>query len=146
MSLKPVHQPINKAASQLPAASPDYAGLVRFLVQPFLDSHSSLSVDCEMSLNSSRVWLRVAFESEDKGKVFGRGGRNIQAIRTVIAAAAVAEGHSVYLDIYGSQSQEREGMSDSEEEREPVSPPKSPEPRSTIPKPVAKPRPPSIVN
>ena len=146
MSLKPVYQSINNAVSQLPAASPDYAGLVRFLVQPFLDSPTALSVDCEISLNTARVWLRVAFESEDKGKVFGRGGRNIQAIRTVIAAAAVAARHSVYLDIYGSQSQEREGMSDSEEEREPVSPPKSPEPRSTIPKPVAKPRPPSSVN
>ncbi len=145
MSLNPVPQPINKAGSLLPAASPDYAGLVRFLVQPFLDSPLSLSVDCEMSPNTARVWLRIAFESEDKGKVFGRGGRNIQAIRTVIAAAAAAAGHSVYLDIYGSQSHDREGMSEMEEER-PVSPTKSREPRPTIPKPVAKPRSPSRLN
>ena len=99
-----------------------------------------------MSANAARVWLRIAFESEDKGRVFGRGGRNIQAIRTVIAAAAAAAGHSVYLDIYGSQSQDHEGMSETEQERDSVSPTKSREPRPTIPKPVAKPRSPSRLN
>jgi hypothetical protein len=38
--------------------------------------------------------------------VFGRGGRNIQAIRTVIQAAAQAAGQSVHLDIYDSQGGE----------------------------------------
>ena len=141
MSLnRSVPQPPSKTASQLQAASPDYAGLVRFLVGPFLESPDSLSVDCEISQNTARVWIRVAFEGEDKGRVFGRGGRNIQAIRTVIAAAAAAAGHSVYLDIYGSQAQEREGMSDEEPDGDQVAPTKSSEGRPTSPKPVAKPR------
>ena len=82
---------------------PDYPGLVRFLIEPFLESASSLSIDCEISENSSRVWIRIAFEGEDKGRVFGRGGRNIQVIKTVVAAAAACAGHSAYLDVYGSQ-------------------------------------------
>lgn len=82
-------------------AIPDYGGLVTFLVQPFLESRESLKVDCEISASRPRVWIRVAFEGEDKGRVFGRGGRNIQAIRTAIEAAASAVGQSVYLDIYG---------------------------------------------
>lgn len=132
--------PSNTASHRLLRANPDYAGLVRFLVQPFLESEDSLSVDCEISPNTAKVWIRVAFEGEDKGRVFGRGGRNIQAIRTVIAAAAAAAGYSVYLDIYGSQAQEREAMSGSEEQENRVAPTKSREPRITGPKPAPKPR------
>lgn len=94
--------------TKTPKVIPDYVGLVRFLVEPFLESPESLSVDCEMSNGNARVWIRLAFEGEDKGRVFGRGGRNIQAIRTVIEACAQAAGQSVYLDIYGSSGQTRE--------------------------------------
>ena len=135
-----VPQPLNKAASHLQAAIPDYAGLVRFLVQPFLESPDSLSVDCEISASTARVWIRVAFEGEDKGRVFGRGGRNIQAIRTVMAAAAALAGNLVYLDIYGSQAQEREAMSNLEEEGDRVAPIQSGEQRETGPKAPPKPR------
>lgn len=82
----------------------DYAGLVRFLIEPFLESTDTLSIDCETSSNAAKVWIRVAFEGEDKGRVFGRGGRNIQAIRTVLAAAAACSGHSAHLDVYGAQA------------------------------------------
>lgn len=84
--------------------SPDYVGLVRFLIEPFLESPTSLSVDCEKSHAKERVWIRVAFDGEDKGRVFGRGGRNIQAIRTVIQSVAQAAGQSVHLDIYDGSS------------------------------------------
>jgi predicted RNA-binding protein YlqC (UPF0109 family) len=110
-------------------------------VQPFLESPESLSVDCEMSHTLKRAWIRIAFESTDKGKVFGRGGRNIQAIRTVIAAAAEIAGQTVYLDIYGNSAQGRDGMSFDEEPEERIPPPKSRERSgSTIPRPIAKPR------
>ncbi|MEB3218406.1 MAG: KH domain-containing protein [Nostocales cyanobacterium 94392] len=92
----------HNAGETNPRTTPDYIGLVKFLIQPFLESPESLSVDCEISGSSKRVWIRIAFDSADKGKVFGRGGRNIQAIRTVISAAAQAAGQSAYLDIYGS--------------------------------------------
>ncbi|TAF04989.1 MAG: KH domain-containing protein [Nostocales cyanobacterium] len=121
-------------------ASPNYVGLVEFLVQPFLESPASLSVDCEMSHTLKRAWIRIAFDPIDKGKVFGRGGRNIQAIRTVIAAAAELAGQSVYLDIYGSNTQSRDGMSFDEEQEERIPPPRSKERSGEIPRPVAKPR------
>ncbi|MBD0327858.1 MAG: KH domain-containing protein [Pyrinomonadaceae bacterium] len=91
-------------SSSLQDASPDYVGLVRFLIEPFLESPNSLSVDCEKSNANERVWIRLAFEGADKGRVFGRGGRNIQAIRTVIQSAAQAAGQSAHLDIYDSDS------------------------------------------
>jgi hypothetical protein len=85
-------------------ATPDYAGLIRFLVQPFLESPDALRIDCEVLVNRSRVWVRLAFEGTDKGRVFGRGGRNIQAIRTVVDGIAKSAGQSVHLDIFGIQS------------------------------------------
>jgi hypothetical protein len=93
--------------------TPDYEGLIRFLVQPFLESPEALRVDCEMSPAKSRVWVRLAFEGTDKGRVFGRGGRNIQAIRTILEAVAKIAGHSAYLDVYGATAHtQNEGESD----------------------------------
>ncbi|BAZ67999.1 hypothetical protein NIES4106_27570 [Fischerella sp. NIES-4106] len=140
MSLnRSVQKPLPKFVTKSPTVSPDYVGLVRFLMQPFLEFPESLSVDCEMYHTHKRAWIRIAFESTDKGKVFGRGGRNIQAIRTVIAAAAEAAGHSVYLDIYGSNDVGRESAA-FEDEGEERLPPKSRERRVNGSRPVIKSR------
>lgn len=104
--------PESVATHSSKTSAPDYVGLVRFLVRPFLDSPESLKVDCEISHSKAKLWVRLAFEDSDKGRVFGRGGRNIQAIRTVLEAAAVAAGYSAYLDIYGSQASSRNGDGD----------------------------------
>ena len=94
--------------------APDYVDLVRFLVKPFLESPDSLRIDCEVSPRTSRVLVRLAFEGEDKGRVFGRGGRNIQAIRTVLQAIAQSAGHMAHLEVFGSPP-EREGRDDPRE-------------------------------
>lgn len=118
---------LNKSVQQLhhnqvqdtnSGTTPDYVGLVNFLMQPFLESPESLSVDCEISRSTKRAWIRIAFDSTDKGKVFGRGGRNIQAIRTVISAAAQAAGQSAYLDIYGSNESREDAPASISQERE----------------------------
>jgi uncharacterized protein len=123
-----VQKPLLKVATKSPTIS------------PFLESPDSLSVDCEMYHTRKRAWIRIAFESTDKGKVFGRGGRNIQAIRTVIAAAAEAAGHSVYLDIYGSNDAGREDVSVEQEGEERLPPPKSKERRGNGTRPIVKSR------
>jgi predicted RNA-binding protein YlqC (UPF0109 family) len=111
-------------------------------MQPFLDSPESLRVDCEISHTRKRAWIRIAFDSTDKGKVFGRGGRNIQAIRTVVSAAAEAAGQSVYLDIYGSNIGGRDDFSFDEDDSERLPMPRSRDRRSNggPPRPIAKPR------
>lgn len=140
MSLnRSVLQPTNNTANNPQTTNlPDYAGLVRFLIQPFLESSSSLSVDCEALHNKTRFWIRVAFEGEDKGRVFGRGGRNIQSIRTVVAAAAALTGHSVYVDIYGSQA--FSSTSNDEEAEHKLAPVKPAERGTSVSKPNIKPR------
>ena len=94
---------------------PDYASLVKFLVEPFLELPASLKVDCEVSPSRGKVWVRVAFEGADKGRVFGRGGRNIQAIRSVLEAAARTAGYSAHLDVFGTSAQSNEGDTERED-------------------------------
>ena len=83
--------------------SPDYEQLARFLIEPFLEDPKSLSINSETNPQKKKIWLRVAFNKGDRGKVFGRGGRNIQAIRTTIQTAASAHDESVFLDIYSDE-------------------------------------------
>ena len=85
-------------------SSPDFTNLVRFLVEPFLESPDSLSIDSEVSSSKSKTLIRLAFEGDDRGRVFGRGGRNIQAIRKVVEAAAALVSWSVRLEVYGEPS------------------------------------------
>jgi predicted RNA-binding protein YlqC (UPF0109 family) len=86
--------------------SPDFSGLVRFLIEPFLDSPESLSIDCETLTGHSKVWIRVAFSADERGKVFGRGGRNIQAVRQVVQATAELSGWSANFEVYGAANHE----------------------------------------
>ena len=96
---------IAKSASQ-ESSSPDYVRLVEFLLEPFLDEAESIQVDCEYVASTKKIWLRVAFDSEDKGKVFGRGGRNIQAVSKILQMAAANDERSLRLDVYNSDRPE----------------------------------------
>ncbi len=87
-------------SAQSNPTSVDYDGLVRFLIEPLLESPNLLSFDCEQIKTTKRVWIRIAFEDNDKGKIYGRGGRNIQAIKTILRTAAHHAGQTLYLEIY----------------------------------------------
>ena len=94
----------NHVNSSSPAShQPQYAELVRFLLTPLLDVPESLRIDCEWTNSNQRVWIRLALEPTDQGKLFGRGGRNLNAVRTLLKAAASAAQQSVYLDVYGDK-------------------------------------------
>lgn len=127
----------DQLSSSFQNTSPDYVGLIRFLVEPFLESPNSLSVDCEKSNANERVWIRLAFEGADKGRVFGRGGRNIQAIRTVLQAIAQGAGQFVHLDIYDEQA--GSSPKDSRDSGN-FEPRRGSPPRSSTPKPTPKTR------
>ncbi len=90
---------------------PNYLKLIAFLIEPLLDSPDSLKVDCEEINSTKRVWIRLAVDEEDKGKIYGRGGRNIQAIQTVLAIAAKQIGQTLYLEIYEDPEAKARSMS-----------------------------------
>jgi hypothetical protein len=79
---------------------PDYNALISFLLKPLLAHPDALRVDFESNSNGDRVWIRVAVDPEDRGQVCGKGGRTIQAVRTVVMTAAEEAGHSARLEIF----------------------------------------------
>jgi uncharacterized protein len=76
----------------------NFPALVQFLIDPLLEHQQELRIDCEST--SNRTWLRIAFDPQDKGRVFGRGGRTIQAIRTLVVTAGKLTDHRASLEIY----------------------------------------------
>ncbi|MEO0770697.1 MAG: KH domain-containing protein [Cyanobacteria bacterium J06649_4] len=86
----------------------DYEALARFLMAPFLDKPEALKFHSESLAGGTKLWLRAAFdEDEDKGRVFGRGGRNIKAIRRALMAAGKLGGMTVNLSVFGEPQPER---------------------------------------
>jgi uncharacterized protein len=82
---------------------PNYVELVRFLLQPFVDAPTNLTIDAEFSHAKTRTLVRVALdEAEDAGRVFGRGGRNLKAVTATLEGLAQAAGHSVRLEVFGA--------------------------------------------
>jgi uncharacterized protein len=76
----------------------NFPALVQFLIDPLLDHQQELRIDCEST--ASRTWLRIAFNPQDKGRVFGKGGRTIQAIRQLVVTAGKLTDHRASLEIY----------------------------------------------
>jgi uncharacterized protein len=106
--------------SDSPAATPtpDYAELAKFLFKPFLDHPETLRIDVEFSPVRQKVLIRVAFGDEDKGRAFGRGGRNITAIRTAIEGVAQAAGHTAHVEVFGAPANSGSGASEARPARQ----------------------------
>lgn len=86
----------------------DYEALARYLMEPFLDKPEELKFHIESLSGGKKLWLRAAFnEAEDKGRVFGRGGRNIKAIRQTIMVAGQLEDMTVNLSVFGEPGPEK---------------------------------------
>ncbi|NJR71222.1 MAG: KH domain-containing protein [Synechococcales cyanobacterium CRU_2_2] len=83
--------------------TPNYVELTRFLMEPLLDSPEHLKVSTEVLGGGTKVWVRVALnEAADRGRFFGRGGRNIQAVRHILKAAGDNASQQVTLEVFGA--------------------------------------------
>lgn len=77
----------------------DTAGLVRYLVESLVDVPESVEIACTESEDVIR--FEITLDPTDVGKVIGRGGRIIKAIRTLARAAGSTEGRQVEVDVLG---------------------------------------------
>ena len=71
--------------------------LLVLLVRPIVDEPDRVEV--EASESATRVDLELRVAPDDIGKVIGRGGRTIRAIRTVVKAASVKVGKRVNVEV-----------------------------------------------
>jgi predicted RNA-binding protein YlqC (UPF0109 family) len=75
----------------------DYTELVSYIVKSIVSKPEDVSVMLVEGDRTNRVEVRLA--AEDVGKVIGRGGRNIDAIRSVVRAAALKNHDRVMVEI-----------------------------------------------
>ena len=109
----------------------DYQALARFLLEPLIDLPSDLHISTETTAHNTKVWLRVSLGQADRGRAFGRGGRNIRAIRAVLRAAGKNVGQNVSLEVLGEDGE-------SQGNRSKPKPRKAGDPRPSKPKPKPK--------
>ena len=81
--------------SELPE---DLAGLVESIVRPLVEVEEDLQITAEET-EEDVVLVEIRVNEDDAGKVIGRQGRVIKAIRTLARAAASRDGVSVEVEL-----------------------------------------------
>ena len=71
--------------------------VLEFLAKNLVSDPDAVKVD-EVT-NGTTVSLRLSVAPDDMGKIIGRGGRTVRAIRDVVRAAATREGVVVTVEI-----------------------------------------------
>jgi predicted RNA-binding protein YlqC (UPF0109 family) len=75
----------------------DYADLTRFIAERIVSNPSAVTVDARLRGRSTIVTLHVA--EEDMGKLIGKTGRNIEAVRAVVRAAGLRHHQRVQVEL-----------------------------------------------
>ncbi len=71
--------------------------LLAYIVKSLVDKPEDVSVDMAEEDNALRFKLKVS--DPDKGKVIGKEGKVIKAIRTVMTAGTAKDSKRVFVDI-----------------------------------------------
>lgn len=96
---------------------PDYPALLRFFLEPLLDSPDALTIDCEHVASRGRTWIRIALAPTDRGRAYGREGHTLQAMQTLVARVGTLAGQQVSLELFGERSPGRERRDSPRSER-----------------------------
>jgi predicted RNA-binding protein YlqC (UPF0109 family) len=75
----------------------DYTELVGYIIKSIVARPDDVRISMVEGERTNRV--EVSLSEEDVGKVIGRGGRNIDAIRAVVRAAALKNHDRVVVEI-----------------------------------------------
>jgi predicted RNA-binding protein YlqC (UPF0109 family) len=85
--------------SHAPSGPPvDYRALVEFVAKSIAEKPEEVVVESfERSRGTVSVTVKMA--EEDIGKLIGKGGRNIEALRSLVRAASLRERRRVFVDL-----------------------------------------------
>jgi predicted RNA-binding protein YlqC (UPF0109 family) len=72
--------------------------LLEYLARSLVDKPEEVSVE-GFDEEDGTIVLELRVADDDTGKVIGRGGRTVAALRTVMKAAAVRDGQRVLVDV-----------------------------------------------
>jgi len=71
---------------------------VEFIVKQMVDKPDKVSIE-ENIPNENTVEIKIKVDQSDIGKVVGKKGKNIDALRTLLTAVAAKERHRVTLQV-----------------------------------------------
>jgi predicted RNA-binding protein YlqC (UPF0109 family) len=77
---------------------PDYGGIVEYIVKRLVNQPDKVVVTSERN-DGGAVMVTISTASDDVGRVIGKRGTTINAIRLVAKAAAVKPGEKVDVDL-----------------------------------------------
>ncbi len=72
---------------------------VEIIVKRLVDDAESVDVREEVGRDRSTVIIEVRVAPPDMGKIIGRQGRTVRALRSLLHAASVKHGHRFVLEI-----------------------------------------------
>ena len=93
----------------------DYADLVAYIVKSIVDNPDDVDVDVVSNRNRAET-VEVRLHQDDVGRVIGKGGRNIEAIRAVVKAAAIKDHHRVNVEVVAEDEDRDEDDDDREDD------------------------------
>jgi len=91
---------------------PDYRELVEYIVRSLVDHPDDVEVTEASRGRSPRIEVRL--NPEDVGRVIGKSGRNIEAVRSLVKAAAIRDHRRVNVEVMTDDEDERRVEHDAE--------------------------------
>lgn len=71
---------------------------VEFIVKQLVDEPEKVKIEESMP-NQNTIEIKVEVEKNDIGKIVGKKGKNINALRTLLTAVAAKEHHRATLQV-----------------------------------------------
>lgn len=71
---------------------------IEFIVKQMVDKPDKVIVE-ETTPNEKTVELKIRVDSSDIGKIIGKQGRNVQAMRTLLTAVGAKGKHRTTLEV-----------------------------------------------
>ena len=92
-----------------PAGGPavDYKALVEFVARSIAEKPEDVNV-MAIERGHGTLALKIKMADEDMGRLIGKAGRNIEALRTLVRVASLRERKRVFVDMW-SPREERGG-------------------------------------
>ncbi|HSR22045.1 MAG TPA: KH domain-containing protein [Candidatus Eisenbacteria bacterium] len=81
-----------------PGPSIDYKALVEYVARSVADKPAEVEV-IAIERGRGTVAIKVKMADEDMGRLIGKAGRNIEALRTLVRVASLRERKRVFVDL-----------------------------------------------
>jgi predicted RNA-binding protein YlqC (UPF0109 family) len=76
----------------------DYKALVEFVARSVADKPEEVEIYA-VERGRGTLAIKVKMADEDMGRLIGKGGRNIEALRTLVRVASLRERKRVFVDL-----------------------------------------------